>query len=136
MENGTDQFDEKFWNLKNLVRVRYRRGFPVLYHVTTENAARSIRKSGFRDQTDTYMTGVPQTGVFFSNRPLDPNEGTARQEAILSVCFEVSLRSLREFEWIEEGKTYREWCIPTSFIKKRGTIVNVRFLRPSVRKSR
>jgi hypothetical protein len=32
---------------------------------------------------------------------------------------------LQYYELVEEGHTYREWCIPESFIKRYGTIVSV-----------
>ncbi len=43
--------------------------------------------------------------------PLDVNEG-AKGDALLRVTLELSGEELLKYEWIEEGKPYREWLIP------------------------
>jgi len=32
---------------------------------------------------------------------------------------------LDQFEWVEEGKTYREWLVPAVFLNKNMTLIAV-----------
>lgn len=83
----------------------------TLYHSTTPEAAESILKEGYRDRTGTYGAGQFFTGVWFADRPLSPNEGT-KGMTVLSITIDQGL--VAEYEWIEEGKPYREFLIPAS----------------------
>jgi hypothetical protein len=93
----------------------------VLFHVTTHAAAAAILQRGFRDGRDTYLTDQEFSGVWLSDRPLDVNEG-AEGDAVLIITFSVPLARLAEFEWVEEGKPYREWLVPAEFINKHATV--------------
>jgi hypothetical protein len=86
----------------------------ILYHRT--GAAHQILANGFRDGEGTYLTSVVHRGVWLSNMPLDCNEG-AKGDQLL--CLELDEQAIAEFEWIEEGKGYREWCIPAQIINER-----------------
>jgi hypothetical protein len=55
-----------------------------------------------------------------SDRPLDENKG-ACSEAYFEVQIERSL--VEEYEWIEEGKPYREFLVPATIINRYGTII-------------
>jgi hypothetical protein len=92
-----------------------------VYHVTTPDCACMIEAQGFRDSTGTYMTDREWAGVWLSDRPLDSNEGAAG-----TVTFEIELdeTAIQEFEWIEEGKTYREWLVPAAIVNN-GTRVRL-----------
>jgi len=92
----------------------------ILYHVTTEEAARSILRDGFTDGRGTYMTTREHTGVWLSDRPLDINEG-AYGDAILEV--EIPPEAVLDYEWVEEGKPYREFLVPAR-------VVNAYSVRP------
>ncbi len=87
----------------------------TFYHQTTEDDARVILDSGFRDHTGTYMTGHEFTGVWLSDRPLDANEG-AKGKALLQVTIDALESDLGHYEWIEEDKPYREWLMPSALI--------------------
>jgi len=93
----------------------------MLYHCTTVEAAHVIMRDGFRDAEGSYLTQKTSRGVWLSDRPLDCNEG-AEGDTILTVSFSCTEADLADFEWIEEGKPYREWLIPSSFIQKYGTV--------------
>jgi hypothetical protein len=41
---------------------------------------------------------------------------------VLVVSFSISLSALADYEWIEEGKGYREWLVPAEVIRKHGTV--------------
>ena len=73
---------------------------------------------GFKDATDRYMTDHLWTGVWLSDRPLGIQEG-AHGDAVLEVTTNLSESDLADYEWIEEGKPYREWLIPAALINAR-----------------
>jgi hypothetical protein len=56
-------------------------------------------------------------GVWLSNVPLDSNEGT-KGEDLLTI--EIPDAVLAEYEWIEEGKPYREFLVPAELVNKFG----------------
>jgi hypothetical protein len=80
-----------------------------VYHRTDE--AEEILENGFQDGTGYYMTGGAFSGVFVSDRPLDPNEGAIGHEVI-----EIGIPSslFTDYEWEEVGKPYREALIPAA----------------------
>jgi hypothetical protein len=90
----------------------------TLYHRTSRERAEQIIKDGFRDGIGYYLTAELHKGVWFSDRPLDSNEG-ADGDALLVIDVEMTDDELWDFEWIEEGKPYREWLIPAEVINPR-----------------
>jgi hypothetical protein len=48
--------------------------------------------------------------------PLDANDGVMG-DALLAVTFD-----LAPFEWVEEGKGYREWLVPAAFINAKMSV--------------
>jgi hypothetical protein len=95
-----------------------------LYHRTTKSAAQSILRDGFQDREGSYGTEQVFRGVWLSLAPLDASEG-ATGDTLLAVDLRLELGVLAEYEWTEEGKTYREWLIPAHVINgnSRVTIV-------------
>jgi hypothetical protein len=87
----------------------------TLYHRTDRAAAEVILRKGFRDNTNYYMTAHLHTGVWLSNVPLDENEG-AHGDYLLRVSLDISESELARYEWIEEGKGYREFLIPAELV--------------------
>jgi hypothetical protein len=77
----------------------------TVYHCTNEPAARQILADGFRNTTGRYLTNREWSGVWVSDRPLNNSEG-ASGEILLQV--EIAEEVLKPYEWIEEGKSYRE----------------------------
>jgi hypothetical protein len=90
------------------------------FHRTGAKNAAKILKRGFRDATGNYMMNTTVTGVFVSDKILDQNEG-ACGEAVLQIAVEISKSDLDFWEIREDGKTYREWCIPAKELN-RGSI--------------
>ena len=87
-----------------------------LYRGTTLANAQQVAENGFHDLTSNFglysgTTGEPvnTTGVFFSDLVLDENEGICSEAYFL---LEIPDQHLASYEWVEEGKAYREWCIP------------------------
>jgi len=93
---------------------------PVKFFHRTDNA-NAILSSGFKDGTGNYLTTNEYSGVWLSNVPLDANEG-AFGETLLLVELDMPEGELSQFEWIEEGKGYREWLIPAALINDKGKV--------------
>jgi len=81
------------------------------YHRTTEKAMKNILKIGFRDATRQYMTLNKHTGVWISNVPWEI-DGEA--ECLLGI--DLSIDIIKEYEWIEEEKPYREFLVPAKLL--------------------
>jgi hypothetical protein len=94
----------------------------LLYHRTHAAIAERILCNGFRDGTDTYITTKEHSGVWLSNVPLDINEGT---DGDTRLQVELPEQAIAGFEWIEDGKPYREWLVPARLINERGSGVCV-----------
>ncbi len=89
-----------------------------LYHGTTLANAGLVASNGFQDVTSNFglysgASGEPvnTTGVFFSDLVLDENEGICSETYFV---LEIPDEHLASYEWMEEGKGYREWCIPAA----------------------
>ena len=86
------------------------------YYHTTDAASR-ILEEGFRDDSGNYgLATFTLTGVFISDESLDVNEG-----AIGDYVLELDLPDdldIGEYELIEEGEGYREWCVPARILNK------------------
>lgn len=83
----------------------------ICYHTT--DAAEEIIANGFRDASGSYL-GAKLTGVFLANNPVDTNEG-AKGDQVLQVKFSNDI-DVEAYELVEEGKTYREWCVPAELV--------------------
>ena len=90
-----------------------------LYHSTTRENADAILAFGFRDATDYYMTAHQWTGVWLSDRPLNENEG-ALTGALLSL--DIDEAELVPYEWVEDGKGYREFLVPAALTVGRDVV--------------
>src|SRR4051812_5952858 len=94
----------------------------ILFHRTSQAAARRILRSGFRDAAGFYMTTRLTRGVWFSDRPLDASEGAGRcprTDVLLRIVLPIGQGKLRKHEWIEAGKPYREWQLPAALVNAR-----------------
>jgi hypothetical protein len=92
-----------------------------LYHRTTDQAAAAILDQGFQDATAAYMTTHDYTGVWLSDMPIDANEG-AVGDVLLEVTLNVGNEVLGRYEWVEEGKRYREFLVPAEVVNRHGTV--------------
>jgi len=93
----------------------------ILYHRTTPETASAILGHGFRNSTGSYLTDRQFTGVWFSDQPLDI-DGTREFSAVLCVLLDATQDELVEWEWVEEGKPYREWLIPAEVLNSSGVV--------------
>lgn len=92
----------------------------MLYHRTTAAAARAILTGGFRDGTGTYLTKNVYSGVWLSDIPLGANEG-AGGDTLLEVALDLPDAELARFEWVEEGRCFREFLVPAELVNRRGS---------------
>jgi hypothetical protein len=88
----------------------------VLFHCTELQSAQAILKNGFVDGP-VYPELLNICGVWLSDRPLDCNEG-AWGSVLLEVQMDLQETELADFELGEEGKTYREWCVPAALVNQ------------------
>jgi hypothetical protein len=94
-------------------------GVVILFHRTTENAARSILADGFRNARGSYgMEGIVLEGVFVSDRPVDCNEG-AKGDVLLRIELAQSESEIVDCEIVEDGKPWREWILPAELLNAR-----------------
>lgn len=87
------------------------------YHSTTTETAANILATGFRDATGTYLTRNLYTGVWLADQPLDENEGANGSEVFV---IEIPEAVMLDYEWVEEGKPYREFLAPASLVNQYG----------------
>lgn len=93
-----------------------------IYHRTRQSKAKVILLEGFKDSTGRYMTENLYTGVWFSSYPLGINEGAGGDVVLM---LEIPEKIFKEYEWVEDGKNYRESLIPASIVNKYGPPVVV-----------
>ena len=92
---------------------------PTVYHCTTESFARQILANGFRDHTARYLTDREWTGVWVSDQPQYNTEG-ASGDTLLQI--EIAEEIVAPYEWVKEGKPYREWLIPAATLNRFGKV--------------
>ena len=96
-----------------------------LYHRTTQDAADNIIAVGFKDKCGTYLTDREWKGVWLSDVPLDINDGPSG-DVLLEINLDMPDHDLSEkYEWIEDGKTEREFLVPAKLINEKGRIRRV-----------
>jgi hypothetical protein len=86
-----------------------------LYHTTYD--ADRILAEGFKDVRGTYLANRVHEGVWFADRPLDENEGA---DGDVLLVLSVPAKKVRPYEWVEEGKPYREFLIPAALANQHG----------------
>ena len=92
----------------------------ILYHRT--HNADAILRDGFRDKEGSYgLEDFTLRGVFFSDKPLSIHEG-AGGDKLLEVTLPDDCCDFPYYELVEDGKPYREWCVPAQIINLHGTV--------------
>lgn len=89
-----------------------------VYHRTPH--AQNILVGGFRDEEGHYLTNSIHRGVWFSDQPLDGNQG-AKGPTLLSL--EIPDDVFEEYEWVQEELGYRESLIPADIANRFGPVV-------------
>jgi hypothetical protein len=94
----------------------------VFFHRTDRQAADTILANGFRDASGTYLTSSTHKGVWLSDVPLDANEG-ARGDVLLLIVMRLFEAEQDQYEWVEEGKGFREWLFPAALVNAHSSIL-------------
>lgn len=63
------------------------------------------------------MTDREWSGVWFSDRPLTSNEGAAGDTLL---ALQIPVSAIRDYEWVEERKSYREFLVPAEIANRYG----------------
>lgn len=92
------------------------------YHITTNKNAKLIVKNGFKDGVGSYGVVDSKTGqskiskgVFLSNEVFLQR---IKDEDDCVFVINIPVGEIKQYEWIEEIKSYREWCVPAKIINK------------------
>lgn len=93
-----------------------------LYHLTTPEAATNILRQGFRDSTGSYLTNNEYSGVWLTDSPDSLYQMGLRGNTLLKINFRLPESELAAYEWIEEGKGYREWLAPAVLVNANSSI--------------
>jgi hypothetical protein len=91
----------------------------VLYHRTLNKNAQAILAHGFKDGTGYYLTRRRRKGVWLSDSPHERPDGPT---TLLEVTLDLSDADLARYEWVEKGKSYREWLVSALIINAHGTV--------------
>jgi hypothetical protein len=91
----------------------------IFYHRTRN--AEAILRDGFRDEEGSYgMEDFTLRGGFFQIDRLMTTR--VPEEIIYSKSLPDDCCDFSYNELVEEGKPYREWCIPAQVINRHGTV--------------
>lgn len=91
----------------------------ILFHATSRKQAVTILEKGFSDGIARYSQYV-LTGVRLSQRGPEPN--FLAKETFLEVDTNLSESELSEYEWVEQGREFREFFIPALIVNSRSSI--------------
>jgi hypothetical protein len=91
----------------------------IVYHRTTEENAADILEAGFADSTGSDLTEKDTAGVWISDSPLDRKEAG---DVLLRIKLDATHSDLADFEWVEQGESYREWLVPAVLLNDRGVV--------------
>jgi hypothetical protein len=89
----------------------------LYYRTTAANAARTLRE-GFRDHVDLYSQTRGRRGVLLTDRR---EEDAAAMGGLVTIEMDESI--VAEYEWIEEGKPYRQFLVPAAVVNEHGKVM-------------
>jgi hypothetical protein len=89
-----------------------------LYHTTTIPSGEAILADGFRDAVGHYLTANLYTGVWLCDRPLTQADGMWAEDDLSVLTLEIPEEVVEPFEWVEEGKPYREFLVPAATVNR------------------
>lgn len=100
----------------------------LLFHVTSQKTAQRIKQNGFKEHGDGWYglfdgkTGKSKEtyGIFFADSILNSNDGILHEDPVVFIV-DIPEAKISQYEWHEEKKGYREWCIPAEIVNKHFT---------------
>jgi hypothetical protein len=91
----------------------------IFYHKT--NTAEAVLRYGFRDAERLYgLENLVVRGVLVSDVPFACMEGVKGSQ-VLKITLPDEY-DISDYELLEEGKHYREWCVPSELINILGQV--------------
>lgn len=85
-----------------------------VFHRTAAGA--QIERDGFRDPVVPRLIGGQAfLGVWVADSPLDGNEGASGDDLL---AVELPEADLARYELSEDGRGYREWCVPAAVLNR------------------
>jgi hypothetical protein len=90
----------------------------TLYHCTRSARAQEVLGRGFCGVAGIYMSPKEGHGVWLLDQPLHAPAfgGPAEADTLLRVVLNLSEEDITAYEWVEEGKPYRQWLLPASLV--------------------
>ncbi|HEX6034079.1 MAG TPA: hypothetical protein VFY83_06570 [Anaerolineales bacterium] len=79
-------------------------------------------REGFKAGIGTYITINERTSVWLSNVPPNIVDLSPSEPTLLRVTLSLTEAGIERFEWVEDGKPYREWLIPAEVINANSII--------------
>jgi hypothetical protein len=80
-------------------------------------------RGGFKDGKGNYLTDREWLDVWLSDQPLGYNEGLPLDaEVVFEVELDLPQGAISDYEWVEEGKPYREWLMPAALVNRHATL--------------
>jgi hypothetical protein len=91
----------------------------ILYHNTDFDTANAILRDGFQDGIGNYLTKNTYKGVWLADnkRAIGPFGDT-----MLEVIINLDPSKLKDYEWEEESKGFREYLIPAAVVNANSTV--------------
>jgi hypothetical protein len=94
----------------------------IFYHQTSAAGAKAILVSAFRNGVRSHgLVNFELRGVWISQEPVGMVQLNGREPRLLEIKLPDNL-DISEYELIEEGKPYREWCVPAELINQHGSV--------------
>jgi len=82
-----------------------------------------VLHTGFQNHRSNYLTDSEWEGVWISSKPLDCNEGLPiKATVLLEIDLALSESDIADYEWTEEGQSYREWLVPAALLNAHGKV--------------
>ena len=95
-----------------------------MYHRTAYETALLILGGGFKDGEGFYMTSRQRSGVWLTDTEDDVFQGAAG-DTLLKVALDLQEPDIAEYEWVEDGKGYREWLIPAGLLNTHAISIEI-----------
>jgi hypothetical protein len=89
----------------------------ILFHRTGPQSPRTILKSGFVDGP-AYSEMLDVAGVWLSDRIMNVRRASCSSKSRM----DSQDSELADIEIIEDGKPYREWCVPAVIVNRTAAV--------------
>jgi len=93
-----------------------------IFHRTVNGTAAVIMSEGFTDNEEKYLSDFAWRGVWVSDRPLHADGVPGHALLTLEIPAEV----FADYEWIQDGQSYRGSLIPATILNRYGPPVAIR----------